>query len=257
MGIYARYLGEWYRVDEGGSAGELPGLGGWANITDVSAPSGIKYTYTESETGTSWVAYEFRSDGTITIQEQGLMDAIVTGAGQNHATGNGGDVNQGTDLFEEGTHDVTVGITTSGFGGTSFITSQSTGKNELISRGGGGANSRGAGAMIGGTTSTNQDSTPIYSSITGEEEWYGSGSALSPVGKSYRGSGGDLAAHYTQNELDGCVILRVPQGNDLYNKVPFGWTEIPRGAVTKTKTTQKDTAIIDGRETKIKRNRKR
>ena len=139
MGIYARHNDEWYRVDEGGSAGELPGLGGWANITDVSAPSGIKYTYTESETGTSWVAYEFRSDGTITIQEQGLMDAIVTGAGQNHPYGNGGDVNQGTDLFEEGNHDVTVGITTSGFGGTSFITSQSTGKNELISRGGGGA----------------------------------------------------------------------------------------------------------------------
>ena len=35
-GYLRTHLGEWYRVDEGGSAGELPGLGGWATIKEVS-----------------------------------------------------------------------------------------------------------------------------------------------------------------------------------------------------------------------------
>ena len=82
-----------------GDSGELPGLGGWATIEEVSG------TYTKHTYG-DWVAYEWTGDGEVTTTP-GLVDSLLVGAATHQF--NGGNVREGlTDVSANGT--ITIGV---------------------------------------------------------------------------------------------------------------------------------------------------
>ena len=89
MGIYARHNSEWYRVDEGGSAAELPGLGGWATITDVKG-KGNKYSYTDADE--DWVAFEWTADGSFTIPDDALVEVLLVASASMESNNSGAKV---------------------------------------------------------------------------------------------------------------------------------------------------------------------
>ena len=210
MGIYARHNAEWYRVDECGGAGELPGLGGWATITDVKG-KGNKYSYGD------WVAFEWTADGELTTQAGGLVDALLVSGGGAKDTraasgsvgseGSGGVVREG--IFRvETSNDVIVGAganpvagQTASAGGASSLGSVLTGK-------------AGAGIYIspGGSDIT---STYTTSSITGTPLVVGGFTGTYGRAGASSGSGGP-----------GVVIVRVPKANYMGN-LPDGAFDIP------------------------------
>ena len=68
--------------DAVGGSGELPGIGGWATIEEVSG------TYTKHTYG-DWVAYEWTADGSIKTSG-GLVDALIVNSGATSYGGTGG-----------------------------------------------------------------------------------------------------------------------------------------------------------------------
>ena len=254
MGIYARHNDEWYRVDEGG--GELPGIGGWATITDVKG-KGNKYSYTDADG--DWVAYEFTNDGELTTQAGGLVEALIVSGGTGYwanalaspyALPGFGKGWTAVVHLDGPTHEIVIGN-----GGQSLA---------------GGANGMPAmgqetklGQHISGThhTAHASISPPIISFITGSEVEY-AGASNSPIANS--GDGG-LAAGAAG--ASGVVIVRVPKANDGRSDIAgseagesFDITTTRQAiveAVEEKVESVKDTMIIDGRERKVKRNRKR
>lgn len=108
MGIYTKVPDpagdKWVQI-----GAELPGLGGWATITEVTG------TYTKHSYG-DWVAYEFTDDGFFTLDsEGGLVEALIVSAASVSTTrtdqgGHGGGVFRGVEYFDgAGPHEVIVG----------------------------------------------------------------------------------------------------------------------------------------------------
>ena len=262
MGIYARHNDEWYRVDEGGSAGELPGLGGWATITDVKG-KGKKYSYTDADG--DWVAYEWTADGSLDTQAGGLVDALIVGGGgpavSTTGHGAGGYMVDGIRTVST-TSSIVIGKGGNKVGWDSsdeLTKSRETSLGDIQAGGGGHA---GAGPSGDGTSS--EPWNGVYSTIAN-----GSTNVLyAPNGKSTIAAPGRGASNVSSREgQDGVVIIRVPKANDLFKDITGSVAgeafDIPTtrqavaAALEEKVEAVKDTMIIDGRETKIKRNRKR
>jgi hypothetical protein len=84
----------------------LPGLGGWAEVSD--APTS---TYTDAS-GVKWNVWTFAANGTLTVTAQGLLDVLAVGGGaygKGIYPGNAGALRQGLMLFPLGALAVTVG----------------------------------------------------------------------------------------------------------------------------------------------------
>ena len=263
MGIYARHLGEWYRVDEGGSAGELPGLGGWANIKKVTGnPTRIQYPDL-IDSNFTWVAFEWKvadvPDATFTITTNngsvGLVDSLVVGGGVAH-TGSpcfAGRVNAGVILCEPEIYEITVGhqgkpFNLSGPNCTySSIDRVSDSKAMVVAMPGEAYNGS---YLINGHHGAHAEPNALplqgfKSSINGTEIEYGKGYNGTDANPGDPGDAGKVQPT-THNAGDGAVIIRVPLANDLTNGE--GSTTVLKAAVDKAKETTKE---------KIKRNRKR
>ena len=62
----------------GGLPGELPGIGGWS---EVSAVTGVGTKYAYAANGMEWSAFEWTGDGDVTFSEEGLVDVLIVDAG--------------------------------------------------------------------------------------------------------------------------------------------------------------------------------
>ncbi len=94
MSIYAKDNGTWVPVGQGdGGVGELPGVGGWATLSNVEGFSDT-HEYVDEE-GLSWKSWTWTTDvppvvgsdgrskemGSITLADDGLVQVIICGAG--------------------------------------------------------------------------------------------------------------------------------------------------------------------------------
>ena len=64
MGIYTKTASGWVEI-EGSGGGELPGIGGWATVTAVQAPTTDIPAYTDSE-GVTWKAWSWENPRVMT-----------------------------------------------------------------------------------------------------------------------------------------------------------------------------------------------
>lgn len=228
--------GIWVKVfpdpDDGG--GELPGIGGWANITGVTG-TGVKHEYTDVD-GMEWSAFEWTGPtGSVTFLEGGLVDTLIVGAGGSSSGSYGGTagcVIPGVDVVGT-SEDIIVGQKLTGG------TKTNAPRSALGDVSGGGGNALGSGRSPNGFQSTavsgwgagggstgdaiDRDTAgPGYeSSITGTPVVYGEGGprvrtqaerdALGPGSGSDRG---DDAQSYQHHATSGVVIIRVPREND-------------------------------------------
>jgi hypothetical protein len=87
------------------------GLQNWATVTAVTGTP-TEHSYTDGD-GVSWVAYEWSSNGSVTVTD-GLADILIVSAGSVWAfpnNGSGGQMLDGLHEFSAGSHTVTVGAT--------------------------------------------------------------------------------------------------------------------------------------------------
>lgn len=104
--------GIWVKLEES-KVGELPGIGGWADVTAVTG-KGTKYEYNDGVM--DWSAFEWTADGNVTFETSGLVDALVVDAGTGISTrtdlgGHGGGVIRTVTYREAGTPvEIQVGV---------------------------------------------------------------------------------------------------------------------------------------------------
>ena len=107
MGVFVKTADEWVNLETGASGGgELPGVGGWATVTAVQAPTTDIPEYTDSD-GTTWKAWSWENPkvmtaggsiestrdliGSITTGTDGLVEVlIVAGGGSGYSNSGGG-----------------------------------------------------------------------------------------------------------------------------------------------------------------------
>lgn len=202
----------------GGLPGELPGIGGWSDVTAVTG-TGTKHEYTAD--GVDWSAFEWTADGSVTTNA-GLVDAIVVGGGSFRTAAarfTSGRVNQGL-LAVSASHTIEIG-------------SGQTVENNDLSLGSGSSISdvleQGCVAFptlgspgslfLGAGTGPNDG---VLSSITGTEIEYAAHDIGTP---------GGCTATNSSAGIDGVVIIRVPAENDK--------TGLPAGAFDTRTTAEK------------------
>lgn len=225
-------VGEPVKVDE------LPGIGGWAEITSVEG-DGNKYEYTAD--GLEWSAWEFTGDGSFTVGgEDGLIEFLLVASATRHSGssgGKGGAVLNGLEMIDAGTAtSIIVGKTTDGasYGSAngSAPSSLTHEDGEVIFAGDVGGWSNPYAAGNGGIQSTG---TGIYSSIFGTKRGFGGGATANgfPYGVNpavdNSGAGAmDNAQSWPNGEPqnNGVVGIRVPKANDKTGTVagPFSTT---------------------------------
>ncbi len=229
----------------GGGSAELPGLGGWAEITDVSG-SPKRYAYPDPA-NPEWVAFEWTDTSkthTLTTQAGGLVDALLVGGGIHYSTNPayGGRVNAGLISVSQ-SNTVTVGVLGAPPGISATNTSRSaiteTDSHALIAVAQSGENYAGtwtANYAWGAAGEALVDSLQgVKSSITGPEVEYGKGYNGTNANNGEPGSAGP-------NGSDGAVVIRVPAAQA--EKVPSGsWVTrsnhfavVENGVVTETYT---------------------
>ena len=203
---------------------ELPGLGGWAEITDVSG-SPKRYAYPDPA-NPEWVAFEWTGDGELTTTA-GLADTLLVGGGAGHhnvginVKGDSGDVVYGTHQITSGS--VTVGQagrSLNAFGGASSIGSLKTRQSAW-----GRAHSHSYNPDVG-----------FESDITGVMNYYAADRQSQSV------AGGGTSSPTVDDAQNGIVIVRVPAAQA--EKVPSGsWVTrsnhfavVENGVVTETYT---------------------
>ena len=255
--------GVWVKLEDAGSSGELPGLGGWANITTVTGnPTRIQYPDLVDSNFT-WVAFEWKvanvADATFTVstnnESVGLVDSLVVGGGVAHtgAPCFAGRVNAGVILCEPETYEITVGQQGKPFNLTgpnctySSIDRASDSKAMVVAMPGETYNGS---YLINGHHGAHAEPNDLplqgfKSTINGTEIEYGKGYDGTNGNPGDPGDAGKVQPT-THNAGDGAVIIRVPLANDLTNGE--GSTTVLKAAVDKAKETTKE---------KIKRNRKR
>jgi hypothetical protein len=208
MGIYAKVNGEWKSVD-GADAG-LEGLGGWAQVKSVTGMPN-RYTYKD---GIDWVAFEWTTDGDVTVSE-GLVDTLLVAGGMYYgssiaASTSGGRVSAGILDLSADTYDCTVDVkfvhTQRGNAGSSLR--RSDGVDVAIAHRGlsyvaGNNEPFGAFADIG----IGELFNGFKSSITGVEKEYGQGYKIN--GSATSDAPGN-AGQAVGDAHDGAVIVRVP-----------------------------------------------
>ena len=186
---------------------ELPGLGGWADVTAVTG-SPTKHEYTDAD-GNDWTAYEWIADGSVTTTE-GLVDSLIVGGGARGATGTGGGVIDSLAYLKNGVSTVSIGA---GGAGTPPVANWTIfGKPSAIT-GPHGTIASGAGIHLGDTPPTvgGAYDGPHMSDITG-------GAARAYSGQEGRAqvrfeAGSGAASAGLNIGQGGCVIVRVPRAN--------------------------------------------
>jgi hypothetical protein len=205
MSIYTKTTNGWEEI--GANAGiepGLPGLGGWAEITDVSG-SPKRYAYPDPA-NPEWVAFEWTGDGELTTQAGGVAEMLLVAGAATDARGNGGSVVTGIHALQNGPNQVAVGVGGNGNGGLP----EGQGKRSIVGpvatmptavcREVGGA--FGSGGVVGG------DYSPLSSDITGTTQTYG---AKKYGAQDYSTTGfGDSHATSGIQGNSGCCIVRVP-----------------------------------------------
>jgi hypothetical protein len=179
---------------------ELPGLGGWADVTAVTG-NPVKRTYTDA-TGVSWTSYEWDGNGSLTCTA-GLLDIFAIGAGGEWVSsmgarpGGGGRWLRGPMLFTAATHTVTVGLHVASMGNSSII---GPAKTAIV----GPSGQDGAGRGI--TNTTDPYVGIMDDRATGTPVEYGNakGAAAHPLNSGHGGWSDHTAG------ASGVVIIRVP-----------------------------------------------
>ena len=215
MPIYTKVAddgGKWVEIGANESVEPgLPGLGGWATITEVTGVY-TPHRYNDGPGGvggTDWVVYEFTDDGTLTTQVGGLVDAFFVSGGSGNPPntltqnggGGGGSVLSGIELLPDGELDVVIGA--GGVGNTSDW------ENSM-----GRASSIGTLATPMGFAYANQGAgatpanrrLPIASSITGTSQTYAAGESGNATPSTTTFGDG-----FNPNGKRGVVIVRVPK----------------------------------------------
>lgn len=184
-------------------APELPGVGGWATITEVKG-KGKKYEYTAD--GVEWSAFEWTDDGSVKTSG-GLVDALLCGSGGAGSANWSGDAG----YLITGLH--TLNVDNDVKVGKGHAYNEAVTKSQLGSlfAGGGVSQSANGGGSSGssqenilwtGTVSTIRDGNPV-------EYCQGVSEPLTSPGAQTPGSGSTGA-----NSQDGVVIIRVPKSSD-------------------------------------------
>ena len=217
MGIYARHNGEWYNVYEGGKAGGLEGLGGWATIEEIKG-KGIKHEYKANDV--DWVAYEWTDGGSFTVTD-GIIETLTVGSGGYGAGGGGvgtiatgGLVLHTLQQASAGTFLLSVAPAASSVGETPTNGSASTINFDIPMRATGGSNA--------GSVSTFPPAFDGYEMfITGGSMWCGGNSVSTKTGPGFGGASRPYKASKA-----GVVVVRVPKTSDNSN-LPAGAFDIP------------------------------
>jgi hypothetical protein len=222
----------WVKVypDQAGGGDELPGVGGWAQITGVTGTyRQPRHEYKDAD-GVEWVAYEWTDDGTVTTSG-GLVDALIVGAGGNtdsgySYSGTGGGVID--NVFEVGTTvPVKVGKPGSGYspanngggfsqlgdvriGGGGYAQSRQRQPNGYLNET---STGRHSGAGAGGDAPDPDTGGAGHSSAirNNTAELYARGGGKAPYSSPRPGDGADRQNNGgTAKGIAGVVILRVP-----------------------------------------------
>ena len=222
---------------------ELPGLGGWAEITDVSG-SPKRYAYKD---GIDWVAFEWTQDGSVTTTD-GLVDALVVAAGLTGKRVTGaapvaGNVLPAMQYLTAAEHMLTVGKVNANAGDNSGMSQLGVVSARITVQT---QNAGPGGTHIGAGATAPSDGAGIHSNITGSDVEYGMASGSGDQGsipadtvKTTPGSANDVSLG---PGIDGVVIVRVPAA--LTEKVdPGKWVTrsnnfavVENGVVTETYT---------------------
>ena len=184
---------------------ELPGIGGWADISDTPTS-----TYTDGK-GVKWNVWTFTADGTINVTTAGLLDMLLVGAGgsiiANSGSGCGGQTALGPHSVPTGAQAVVVGQPNarSVVGSAESIAAASSIGGNSTGRSGYGVNGAGSGATAwGGSGLTSMiTGTALVVSSSGAARNYAS---EAPV---YGGGAFDNGTN-TLDPQPGVVIVRRP-----------------------------------------------
>ena len=201
--------GVWVKVypKDNAGGGELPGLGGWAEVTSVTG-TGIKYEYTAD--GFDWSTFAWTSDGSVAASE-GLLDVLIVGGGMGYMNnlsnsgGGGSIVTNIVDVPSGGTLPIEVGLGKPAGNNFEQYTGTPSSLGEIHT-----GYAYAAGFSYYGTTTDNvpERGEPYPSNITGSPETYGGGK------KNSTSRYGDGGANSGNAGKDGVVILRVPRTSD-------------------------------------------
>ena len=233
---------------------ELPGVGGWATIEEVSGDY-TPHRYNDGPNGvggTDWVAYEFTDDGFVTNSD-GLVEMLLVASGSmesNNSGGKGGGVFTGIQVMPAGQQDIVIGKGPSSDiaasyvykdnGEVMFVGSIGGGWSQPAKSGNGGADLTGNGVFstiadgtkvgYGGGAAAG-DSDPARDYGQGNPPRPNSGGASTKVSSSGSGSYG----------ASGVCIIRVPKeyaDNVIENNYRWlNFATVENGVVTKvTKT---------------------
>ena len=220
--------GVWVKLEDAGSSGELPGLGGWATIKEVSG-NPTRYTYNDGST--DWVAFEWTTDGDVTVSE-GLVDTLLVAGGMYYgndiaASTSGGRVSAGILDLSADTYDCEVDVKFKhqdrGNAGSSLRRTGDGVDVAMAHRGlsyvAGNNEPFGAFADIG----IGELFNGFKSSITGVEKEYGQGYKIN--GSATSDAPGN-AGQAVGDAHDGAIVIRVPASlaagvpSDQYVDVP-------------------------------------
>ena len=217
-----------------GGSGELPGVGGWADVTAVTG-TGTKYEYTAN--GQDWSAFEWTADGSVTTSE-GLLDALLVSGGMGYMTnlsnsGGGGSIVTNIVEITGDSHAIEIGVGKPAGNNFEQYTGTPTSVGTIHT-----GYAYGAGFSYYGTTTDNvpERGEPYPSSITGSPETYAGGKKNSTT---RLGDGGANAGNSGKN---GVAIIRVPRSNDK--------TGLPAGAFDATTLRDKVAAAASRRNNK-------
>ena len=183
---------------------ELPGLGGWA---DVTAASVSPTTYTDAA-GVAWKCWTFLADGSLTLTA-GMLDVLVVGGGGYGSSiqpGAGARIHHGATLFPAGVHPVAVSD------GGNYTVDQSASPSSIgtvvICPSTGNATVASAAASVTGAGGTVANPKLGYtSSITGTPVTYATAAVAAPAPNTGDGAGRPVL---TGNGSTGIVVVRRP-----------------------------------------------
>lgn len=188
------------------TGGELPGIGGWSDITAVTG-SGTKYSYTAD--GQDWSCFEWTTDGSVTTTD-GLVDSLLVSGGMGYMnnlsnSGGGGSIVTNILKIADGEHVIEIGEGKPAGNNFEQYTGTPTSVGSIHT-----GYSYAAGFSYYGTTTDNvpERGEPYPSSITGNPETYAGGKKNSTT---RLGDGGANAGNAGRS---GAVIIRIPAAND-------------------------------------------
>ena len=245
MGIYTKVPDpagdKWVQI-----GAELPGIGGWATIINVSGTY-EKYTYNDGVT--DWVAYEWydwtsknaEQTGTITTSG-GIVDCLVVSSGVAHNYAACAPVTDAEFVFPAGLLNLSMGYALGGSVDGSYSDTRITPDGTIDLQRQIVINS-GYTAYFDGNVGRSPNGQ--YSSITGTEVLYGHCPDSWPAGANPPGWGG-----ISGNNTPGAVIVRVPAANaDGVAENFHGWDSfalVTDGVVTEvTKVPDNEPRTLD------------